>query len=141
MARIPEDGHYERYLQYCRYNNPKWFALPEDWKCPACDRTKKETFVFMYVSRKKSYSWIAGLNAGMCVTCGNLHHHFRKKYKLADWYQFTCHQLRQAILSAEPHGDVHVDFSKLKEIYDEEMERQQLSAMEAGDYEMEGANA
>lgn len=142
MTRAPTDEEFAAYDgMHCAVI---WRALPTDWKCPVCDRSKRE--ILIWGKRKGSNAVVygeIGFKAGIhahhdhgdifgfgergrfktthvCGACNNLDARLKKVGATCD-FSFSPEELKFCLLSVKPNHGIDakgIDFGKAKTIYD-----------------------
>lgn len=117
-----------------------WKGLPELWRCPGCNRTKRE--IMRWTKRQPHgkplfWGWMAGLHQHhdheedpaftfngrfktetICDQCNSVDGVAKRKLQLPDNFSFSPVEIRQ-FAAAEPHGKHKINFEKAAEIYKE----------------------
>jgi len=139
MSRRPTDEEYNAYDgMHCRVT---WRSLPRDWRCPVCDRTKREVLIWgeRKGSNARDYGKI-GFKAGIhkhhdhgsdfgagrfpdthvCGACNRLDATLKKKVEAVENFSFSPAELRQCLKSVRPNEGIKstdINFERALEIY------------------------
>lgn len=165
VVRVPTDEEFAAYDgMHCAVI---WRMLPADWKCPVCDRSKRE--ILIWGERKGSnaveYGEIgfkAGIDAHhdhgdifgsgvlgrfkrthICGACNNLDARLKKKVGAICDFSFSPEELRSCFLSVKPNQGIDakgIDFGKAKTIYDFVIKEQTriVESFDESGYHMDG---
>jgi hypothetical protein len=132
--RVPTDEEYAAFDG--AHNHKKWKQLGEDWRCPACNRAKRE--VMRWALRtpmgQRFYGWIwdvdqhhchsAPIGSGrgrfpdtiICDLCNYADGAARRKLGLPAWFTFSPDEIGQFV-TASPHGKHQVNYDKALCLY------------------------
>ena len=138
-VRIPTDEEYFQYDgMHCRLI---WVSLSHDWRCPVCDRTKRELLVWgkREGSNARQYGPIGfkcgihkhhdhGADYGLgrfpityiCGACNNLDARLKRKLKCPEEFSFSPIELRQCLKSVRANdliGPEDIDFDAAQQIF------------------------
>lgn len=142
-SRAPTDEEFAAYDgMHCAVI---WKTLPGDWRCPVCDRSKREILIW---GKRKGWNasvygevgFKAGIHAHhdhgdifafgqfgrfktthICGACNNLDARLKKKIGAVCDFSFSPEELRSCLLSAKPNRGIDakdIDFAKAQTIYD-----------------------
>ena len=138
-TRIPTDEEYFNYDgMHCRLI---WKKLPNDWRCPVCDRTKRELLV--WGERKGSNARIygpTGFKCGIhlhhdhgndfgtgrfhdtyiCGACNTLDARLKRKLNCHESFSFSPLELKECLKKALPNQLIEktdIDFDQAFDIY------------------------
>ena len=142
MTRAPTDEEFAAYDgMHCAVI---WRTLPKEWKCPVCDRSKREILIW---GKRKGANAIAygeiGFKAGihahhdhgdifafgglgrfettyLCGACNNLDARLKRKLGTICDFSFSSEELRSCLLAAKPNEGLNandIDFEKARAIY------------------------
>jgi len=138
--KIPTDEEYNSYNgEYCFR---LWAALNEQWRCPGCNRSKREILRWTkrYLQPQKGihkpyFGWMAGLHTHhdhsapflsgngrfpdtvICDHCNSADGVVKRKLQLPDNFSFSPSEIKEFI-TAKAYDSHKVDFEKAKGIYE-----------------------
>lgn len=147
MAKIPTNEEFNNYDgAHC---SNLWKQLDDNWKCPACRRTKREIMRWTkrYYRGGKGpfyWGWMAGLhkhhdhggdcfNSGIsrfprttiCDQCNAADGRAKKILKLPSSFSFSPEEINQFI-RARPHRPHETDYQKAEQLFHTIVERDRL---------------
>jgi hypothetical protein len=165
VARAPTDEEFAAYDgMHCAVI---WRALPADWKCPVCDRSKREILIWgKRIGRNAVVYGEVGFKAGIhahhdhgdifgfgdygrfntthiCGACNNLDARLKKKVGAICDFSFSPEELRSCLLFVKPNQGIDaksIDFGKAKVIYEFVIAEQAriLESFDESGYHMDG---
>jgi hypothetical protein len=139
MKRYPTDEEFNRYDgMHCRV---LWKTLPHDWRCPVCNRNKRE--ILQWGRRNGSNAiqygplgWKAGIHGHhdhgdqigqarfskihICGGCNSLDGRLKKRIGAKKSFSFSPNELKQCLIAVRPNEkicDSDVDLQRAVEIY------------------------
>lgn len=138
MLRVPTDDEYATYDgAHCFH---LWRGLPETWRCPGCDRAKRE--ILRWTLRtpmgQRFWGWMAGLHrhhdhgvdylqglssghgrfpiTTICDQCNSADGAAKRRLGLPDDFSFSPGEIRQFV-TAVPHGKHRIDMNKAHALF------------------------
>ncbi len=116
-------------LEYRKFDGGRykelWFMLDENWKCPVCQRTKKE------LMRWKKNKWVCSFHQHhdhgnrwkgtilICNDCNSADGIIKRMLKLPKNWSFSVDEL-QEIVKCEPNGTIEsVDLDTAFDIFND----------------------
>lgn len=137
LLRVPTIQDFESYRGGHTFR--RWQALPPDWRCPACGRSRFELLTWTrsitgYGVPRGQYQWLAPLHEHhdhrtdgcalpprfpstlICSDCNHADGRAKRLLRLPPWFSFGPAELRQ-FLTGYPHNSVDIDLEVAQKIY------------------------
>jgi hypothetical protein len=117
--KIPTEIEYQQHLKKCTY------ILPEEWRCPVCDRNQRE------LMRWKKTKWSSNFHIHhdhgnrwqtkilICSDCNAADGLTKRLHKLPKQWSFSVEELKEFV-RCEPNGTIEsIDLDIAQEIFQE----------------------
>lgn len=130
MSKEQKKPSDQEYLEYGGgQSRVMWKKLDDGWKCPSCERTKRE--VMRWTGRGGLENrWLGEVykhhdHSGckrfdktvVCELCNSADGNVKSKFSLPDNFSFSPEEIGSFVI-ATPNGKHNINFEKAKNIYD-----------------------